>query len=538
MVLMSASSSEAGPARAFSQGYIKGVYGRFFELSQQGNSAPCPIVINHFEQGSPSASGHTWTVPHDKIVQNGVLCDGDGDLVLYAYDQKSQSPAPLKENDIAQQTFEIMKNESTGFWMGIDSRTCGKWIFPNPSFIFFIREFERELKSFFNLQLAPGKKYMFVAAPTFTCIYSEIPKPGGGLVPPATPSGGTDTEVNSEATSSPMQEKPISNGSAATSNLVPPGAQGSDTDANSAIGEQNEVSTTGDGPTPSMLPDENEENVQAITNPASPQDISIVDIANGSDAPSPDTGLGTGNESIADINGSSAGNSGEDAEIAISSPAEDGGDDGLIDGTGEADGESLFDLESNSGESLCFPASAKVELLNGSVVEMRSLTIGEEVKVAPEKFSRIFMFTHSSEDGTYLFVRIGTRCGKNLRLTPGHLLYINGALKRASEARVGDFLFSGNAGRAQITSVSYVHAEGVFNPQTLHGDIVVDGIVASTYTASVEPETAHGLLVPLRALWKVIQLNVLGCLLDAHAISKERVSLRRLSSAPGLRAGL
>jgi Hint module len=47
-----------------------------------------------------------------------------------------------------------------------------------------------------------------------------------------------------------------------------------------------------------------------------------------------------------------------------------------------------------------------------------------------------------------------------------------------------------------------VWREGLFNPQTLHGDVVVDGLRASSYTTAVEPAVAHRLLWPLRVLFE------------------------------------
>lgn len=48
---------------------------------------------------------------------------------------------------------------------------------------------------------------------------------------------------------------------------------------------------------------------------------------------------------------------------------------------------------------------------------------------------------------------------------------------------------------------------GLYNPQTLDGRIVVNGIIASTYTTAVIPEAAHALLTPLRCLFNVCRLR-------------------------------
>jgi hypothetical protein len=110
------------------------------------------------------------------------------------------------------------------------------------------------------------------------------------------------------------------------------------------------------------------------------------------------------------------------------------------------------------------------------------------------------MFTHKLIDTVNSFVVLSTSSGETLTVTPGHFIYINGALRAASEAAVGSTLRLGTGGSTMITSVTATMSTGLFNPQTAHGDIVVDGIVASTYTTAVDPSVAHILLAPLRAV--------------------------------------
>jgi hypothetical protein len=52
--------------------------------------------------------------------------------------------------------------------------------------------------------------------------------------------------------------------------------------------------------------------------------------------------------------------------------------------------------------------------------------------------------------------------------------------------------------------VSKVLATGLYNPQTLQGDVVVDNVRASTYTTAVEPAFAHAVLTPLRAAYSAL----------------------------------
>lgn len=147
----------------------------------------------------------------------------------------------------------------------------------------------------------------------------------------------------------------------------------------------------------------------------------------------------------------------------------------------------------------CFPASATVALADGSVKRMDAVKIGDNVAVGNGKFSPVFMFTHKLADGQHSFVEIAA-AGKTLRLTDGHYMYVNGRLAAARTAKAGDIV-SVDGSDATISSVRTVQDVGLYNPQTEHGDVLVGGFAASTYTEAVHPSAAHALLAPLRALY-------------------------------------
>ena len=46
-------------------------------------------------------------------------------------------------------------------------------------------------------------------------------------------------------------------------------------------------------------------------------------------------------------------------------------------------------------------------------------------------------------------------------------------------------------------------AQGLYNPHTMHGDIVVNGIRTSSYTAAINPILAHAALWPVRMLFSM-----------------------------------
>jgi preprotein translocase subunit YajC len=158
----------------------------------------------------------------------------------------------------------------------------------------------------------------------------------------------------------------------------------------------------------------------------------------------------------------------------------------------------------NKNSSSCFPAVATVELESGTIKRMDEIVVGDRVKISSGVFSEVFMFTHKVPTGVFDFIRLATTSGNSLALSAGHYIHVNGGLVSAASVVVGDTLQLGTGELTTVTFVSQVTSTGLYNPQTLDGDIVVDGIRASTYTTAVEPRLAHAGLSPLRALYRSI----------------------------------
>eukprot|EP00178_Gracilaria_changii_P027095 TRINITY_DN842_c0_g1_i1.p4 TRINITY_DN842_c0_g1~~TRINITY_DN842_c0_g1_i1.p4 ORF type:complete len:464 (-),score=100.27 TRINITY_DN842_c0_g1_i1:11428-12819(-) len=159
------------------------------------------------------------------------------------------------------------------------------------------------------------------------------------------------------------------------------------------------------------------------------------------------------------------------------------------------------DGEDDDDGSACFPADATVELEDGSIKTMEALELGDRVKVASGKFSPVFMFSHRMGTVSYNFVRLTTASGESLTLTKGHYLYVNGQMAAAESVRVGDSVET-ETGLISVSAIDSVVSRGLYNPQTVSGDIIVNGVKASTYTTAVETKTAHSLLLPLRAAFR------------------------------------
>lgn len=157
---------------------------------------------------------------------------------------------------------------------------------------------------------------------------------------------------------------------------------------------------------------------------------------------------------------------------------------------------------SKEKKDVCFPSAATVQLENGKKVTMDKIKLGDRVLVAPDEYSEVYLFTHQLPEATAEVVKLTTLNGEQLRLTPNHYIYIDGKLAAAHTVKPGDAVTLGNGTQVPVATVGREMANGLFNPHTLHGDVVVDGITTSTYTQGIAPGLAHAALWPVRALYQ------------------------------------
>lgn len=184
-------------------------------------------------------------------------------------------------------------------------------------------------------------------------------------------------------------------------------------------------------------------------------------------------------------------------EPAIPSPDANGGEDG----DGEPDDGETDEL--GDGD-VCFPGSATVRVEGGGRRRMRDVRVGDRVHVGNGIYSPIFLFTHRAPTARFQFVRLNTASNHSLSLTRKHYLPCNGRLMSAGAVALGDVLTLEDGRFSPVVSIDLVFDSGLFNPHTMHGEIVVDGVRASTYTQTVLPRAAHALLAPLRAAFDAL----------------------------------
>lgn len=150
----------------------------------------------------------------------------------------------------------------------------------------------------------------------------------------------------------------------------------------------------------------------------------------------------------------------------------------------------------------CFPADAQAVLEDGSVKRMDELAIGDRVltldpATGKPAFSDIYMFGHQDASTRAPYVHVGTESGTELRLTADHYVAVAGpdgswagrVTLPGGQVTTNHSVWVTSLGAApRLERVVYVSVRadtGLFNPYTLNGIIVVDGVVASAHSSSV-----------------------------------------------------
>lgn len=167
--------------------------------------------------------------------------------------------------------------------------------------------------------------------------------------------------------------------------------------------------------------------------------------------------------------------------------------------------------------SVCFPGDAHVQLEHVGRVPMSQVRTGQRVHVGDGLYSPIYAWTHRDANlasDWYVSIDVGLEAG--LVTTPGHFVYASDRAVKAADVKVGDIMYGGNGERLTVRNVTSVKRKGLYNPQTLHGNIVIDGVLVSTYTTAIERGAAHALLAPVRAAFEALGLvGLVECIVDS-----------------------
>jgi Hint module len=157
-----------------------------------------------------------------------------------------------------------------------------------------------------------------------------------------------------------------------------------------------------------------------------------------------------------------------------------------------------------SSSSSCFPAESRVTIEeNGVPTTLESLTIGSKIIDVDGSFSDVIMFTHrDSSEKRHPFVELTADDGSVLTASAGHYVYTATGISTTGSLSVGSQLVKGDGRHVLVATKRIVFRRGLYNPQTISGSLVVDGFAVTCYTQAVQPHLAHGILSPLRVLYR------------------------------------
>lgn len=142
---------------------------------------------------------------------------------------------------------------------------------------------------------------------------------------------------------------------------------------------------------------------------------------------------------------------------------------------------------------------------------MKDVMVGDKVLTANGQYETIFTLNHfhRSQTTDYVQIHVADLEGEQpIEVTPNHLLFTgeNDYPVPASQIKVGNSILSAWKGPRNVIRVETITRDGLYSPLTAGGEgtIVVDGIVASTYTSytgNTHIETAGGIkLIPFHTI--------------------------------------
>lgn len=169
----------------------------------------------------------------------------------------------------------------------------------------------------------------------------------------------------------------------------------------------------------------------------------------------------------------------------------------------------------------CFTGDSLVENSDGQRVPLSQVRVGDRILSLDMDsgklvYSEVLLFLDRDPKQKKNYLRIRTKLGRTIKLTPSHLLLRtknnDTAVKEAvyaDEVRVGDQLFVRSAGGREFVVDTVVHIEwffetGVYAPLTRTGTVIVDDVLASCYAVIHSQTVAHLAFAPYRLYANVL----------------------------------
>jgi Hint module len=149
---------------------------------------------------------------------------------------------------------------------------------------------------------------------------------------------------------------------------------------------------------------------------------------------------------------------------------------------------------SSSKEKSCFAGSETLSLESGEVKAISDVRVGDRVLAADAagrtSYSDVVYVPHVANSDDALFTHITTASGRDIKMTPSHILSAGRChssaplpLTYASSVSVGDCVMT-VSGKDMVSTVATVQGKGLYTVVTKEEYIVVNGIIASPFAVN------------------------------------------------------
>jgi len=211
----------------------------------------------------------------------------------------------------------------------------------------------------------------------------------------------------------------------------------------------------------------------------------------------------------------------------------------------------LLSESSSSGKTGgCFPGRSLVRTEDGSTKRLDEVRLGERIASLDSRgdvvYSEVIAFLDRSPSEKRQFIRLTTKSGRMLTLTPAHLVPVEGRSSVfAVNVQPGDRILVSDTDAASATNevdsrlrwdsvieTKLVLEEGVYAPLTMEGTLLVDDVVASCYAVVNSQSVAHYSFLPLR-IWHSVTSFFLQRLGDMKHFEAKQNNASRIEPTRG-----
>ncbi|EGI60305.1 Tiggy-winkle hedgehog protein [Acromyrmex echinatior] len=191
----------------------------------------------------------------------------------------------------------------------------------------------------------------------------------------------------------------------------------------------------------------------------------------------------------------------------------------------------------------CFPGRSLVRTEDGSTKRLDDVHLGDRIAAVDSRgdvvYSEVIAFLDRSPSERRQFIRLTTKSGRVLTLTPAHLVPVEGGSVFAANVQPGDKILVSDVDAANqvdsrlrwdsVNETKLVIEEGVYAPLTMEGNLLVDDVVASCYAIVNSQSLAHYSFLPLR-IWHSVTSFFLQRLDDVKHFATRHNDMSRTES--------